>query len=209
MPILKTYKNGILKYLLDNNINTLAFVFKEDPEIIDDQTRETFRITHNKTQFSFTIIQALKRYTHFKIFYNEFKPGNPVSGLEPDTWEYEYSQVLNAFKNWFNRDLNPMIEELDSPDILQAIINPRNLINVNEIDFNSNSLFEQEEIRVLRMGLDEIKNLISDRMKLTNSELSIINDRIDYLSEGIERLSKTDWKNILISTIISIITTLT
>jgi hypothetical protein len=58
---------------------------------------------------------------------------------------------------------------------------------------------------LLKSGLDEIKTLLKKtKFEVTDEQLEIANKRIDFLIEAPNRLTKSDWKGIVLSTFIGI-----
>ena len=54
------------------------------------------------------------------------------------------------------------------------------------------------------MSINEFKVLIINGFHPDVKELNIIENRLEYLSESLNRLNKIDWKGLAISTVISI-----
>lgn len=54
------------------------------------------------------------------------------------------------------------------------------------------------------MALRDVRLLIVGRFSPAVPEMESIDDRLDYLTQAVDRLNKFDWKSLLISTIISI-----
>jgi hypothetical protein len=54
------------------------------------------------------------------------------------------------------------------------------------------------------LALRDVRLLIVGRFSPAVPEMESIDDRLDYLTQAVDRLNKFDWKSLLISTIISI-----
>ena len=59
------------------------------------------------------------------------------------------------------------------------------------------------------MAIEELKLLIHKNLETTVEEQQVVNNRLDYLIEAMNRLNKFDWKSIAISSIMSISVALT
>jgi len=82
--------------------------------------------------------------------------------------------------------------------------NGNKTLNIDNIDFNDKQAFSFDEKAQITLALNELKLLIENKFDLNEKEMSIVNARLNYLSESKERLNKFDWKSILINTIINI-----
>jgi hypothetical protein len=54
------------------------------------------------------------------------------------------------------------------------------------------------------MAINELKLLIHKNMETSEEEQELVNNRLEYLIEAMNRLNKFDWKSVAISTIMSI-----
>ena len=66
-----------------------------------------------------------------------------------------------------------------------------------------------EEKQLLQMSINEFEMLVAKEYNPSKEELTLIESRLKYLSEFLDRLNKFDWKAVLISTVVTIATTLT
>ena len=69
--------------------------------------------------------------------------------------------------------------------------------------------FTDTEKKQIKSGLDEYKRLIIVNYIPTPEQLELINERLKYLSDSVERLNRFDWKALAASTVVSIGITLT
>ncbi len=75
---------------------------------------------------------------------------------------------------------------------------------MNVINFEDKTLFSKDEKIQIKLAINELKFLIIQNFSPNNEEQIIIDNRLDYLIDSVERLNKFDWKSLVLSTIISI-----
>jgi hypothetical protein len=83
------------------------------------------------------------------------------------------------------------------------------LLGVENISFNETEDFSLEQKTQIKLGFAELKFILARDYANNDNQIKLINDRLDYLIDAVDRLNKTDWKGILISTVIGMITSLT
>jgi hypothetical protein len=201
--MLKKYKNQLAELItsLSLPVNNLSVVTE------NESSGSVTYIRLKDHPLYFGIIESQDSFDSFKYKHVRFSPGLPET--TPQGYNSTFSNILNVFERWVKNDLNEYLNEAHIPDMLEGLLSSNGSFSMNTIDFNSNELFTFEERRLLKVGLEEIKTLVKESLNLTEGEFSILNSRIDYLEEASDRLNKFDWKGVLISTVLSIITTLT
>jgi hypothetical protein len=83
-----------------------------------------------------------------------------------------------------------------------------NLSQIETINYAESSNFTTEQKEQIRIGFEELKLLIQTNYGATSDQMVIINQRLQYLLDATERLDRTDWKGIFISTVIGLVQTL-
>lgn len=78
------------------------------------------------------------------------------------------------------------------------------LSTITDKEYVDSDNFTLNERETIKLALNEIKGLINERFATTDYHIEVIDSRIKYLTEGVDRLNKTDWKGIFINTIISL-----
>ena len=82
-------------------------------------------------------------------------------------------------------------------------------LTIEGIDFTKPELFTQEEKEQLKLGLEEIKLLMSKDFGLNSAQIEKVNNKIDYLIGATKRLNKIDWKSITIAYLMEMASDLT
>jgi hypothetical protein len=70
------------------------------------------------------------------------------------------------------------------------------------------SAFSENDKIQLRLSINELHLLIIKNFSPSVDEMKIINARLEYLSNSLDRLNRIDWRGLALSTIISISVTL-
>lgn len=203
MAILKSTKNKIFNILnSDFNINDFHFEEMCTPIPGNESEINSLAIRYLKAGLEFRFIHIPDSYKTF--YYSEIK-NTPLKKISTQTFfAWNENQVFSIFINYLKQDLKEAINEIEEPDLIGNYIKNKNKLNPDNIDFKSQDNFEDAERKLIKNGIEEIKLLINEKFQLTESQNLIVNDRLNYLGEAVDRLNKTDWKGILTSTIFSI-----
>lgn len=146
------------------------------------------KLEHKSSKFYFI-------FDNHGQFWCEHSPDNEVIKFRGDcgTW----SNQISRFKIW----LDYLSREVNVPDLWEELPSDSKLIETTSEE-TDNSKFTAEEKKEIRNGLEEIKQYLIDAHKL---DPELIDGQLKYLADSANRLGRKDWKNILISTIFSII----
>lgn len=128
-------------------------------------------------------------------FHCQFSPD--VEKLKYNGKVGNWSGQVQRFKDW----LGFLSREVNTPDLWSELPNDSKLIG-STLDDSDNSKFTAREKKLVLKGLEEIKQYLLDAHKL---DPELVEGQLKYLIDSANRLGRKDWKNILISTIFSII----
>ena len=191
-----SYKNQIFEVLLNHPLGI-----------------DNFEITERGLDFVITYLPYSKVFdynfrnsdTSFDYFISVatfYSPGF-VQGYRYGT-QVSFEGALNDFKDWLVHHLEAYINDQETVDLWAEYKNKAAQTPLIIENYQDTTTFTLEEKQTLKLGLNELKLLIAERFTVTPAQLEAVNNRLDYLAEVVERTNKTDYKNILISTIISI-----
>lgn len=186
--IKKEHTNRLLQVLINDGFDRNDFSF--------ERTLASALVVDTKTNLKFQMMPAgNERFDcHFSTFSLNY------------TWQrrekLEIDSVCFAFGLWLLKHVKEMREELEYPDLWQQL--EGNRLAIQDIDFDQQIPFKTDEKEHLKLGLEEVKALVEEQFALSQNELNRVHKRIDYLIAATDRLNKTDWKGIAISTILSI-----
>lgn len=201
-----------------------------ESEIRDDKRdrdrKDNFVIIVKDTPLQYWIRPAGSSFDHFEIRKTLHAPGFPL--------EYWHDYVGIPFvKKWMGSDidtrlaherqksigLQELVEDLQSWCSVvvarylrnEAIVDPWEQLNRARPYFSYRSFrqedfetFTTEEKVEMRQSLLEFKRLVYQNYKTTKEQKEFIEERLDYLSNAVDRLNRFDWKSLAISTVVGI-----
>lgn len=201
--MLKKYKNQLLWIIQNSKLEPEQFAVeeKEIEHPLDGVLMPSFTLFYVNTPFYFRVWDRPDDFHLFDCVFTTFAPNFPDTYL-PDDEYMLFVELSSAFRFWLSEHIEEFLEDQITPDLWSQIKSQGALINWTPdsklADFNE---FEKREIR---KSIDHVKKLIIEEFSLKTEEIEEVNSRLDYLSNALDRLNKTDWKGILASTIISI-----
>jgi len=197
------YKNEIFALLNNTQPGVDSFEYEDAVERGED----AFIITFKQTPLKFLIINAPNSYEAFKYMYTFYAPGFPISHNLPGTGFCNFNTLIGYLADWLGNQLNPYIEDLVETDLWATYINSPKSLNLSVINFNEQTAFSTQE-RV-KFAILELKLLIQQQFQTSAAQQQLVNERLDYLADGVDRLNKFDWMGILFNIIIAITIALT
>ncbi|MCJ8288373.1 MAG: hypothetical protein HRT58_21885 [Crocinitomicaceae bacterium] len=194
--MLKQYKNQLFDIIRRSELDFEQFVY-------DQEKSDLFSISYRDSPFQFHIGISEDSHDRFDFSRTLFAPGYPTSDPFPHEGYFDFGTLLNNVKQWIN-DINRYIEEIEEIDLWDEYNKGNDSLNIEKIEFNDQVQFNTEEKVQVRMALNEFQSLILQKFELSESQISIVSDRIEHLCDLSEDLTKFDWKGVAISTLISI-----
>lgn len=203
--MLKKYKNQFVEFINGFDLGTSDF--KINVLDNDENNAQNIELVVKNSPFFFRIMSYPENWNLFWVEFKAFKPTFPTESWPVGSEYMNFEECLTHLEYWKSRHLDEYFEEETRPDLLESFARTKTY-NISEINFDTNEPFLSSEKKIIKSGLEEIKLLIREEFDFTQSQIGIIDNRIKYLEEAIDRLNKTDWKSLLISTILSIIISL-
>ncbi len=201
----RKYKNAIFNYLNDTDLGTDSFDIEEGLENELPATSIIFK----DSPLKFIIRTSASSYDLLDCRFVTFSPKYEVSDIYPLQEWTNFTEVFDSFKNWINTHVAEYIEEIQIPDLWSEYKKGNKTLRFNEINFENRENFNFEEKEQIKMAINELKLLIHKNMETSDEEQQLVNYRLDYLIEAMNRLNKFDWKSVAISTTMSISIALT
>jgi hypothetical protein len=193
-----THKNKIFEGIRNCSLSLENFTIETSNTVVD--------LTHKTTDFTFKFIQDPTSFDYFFARATHYEPAFPVKQFMSIT---DVNTVIKGFYSWLLDHLEPYIADQQEVDLLANYLHGANLLNVEPVNYEDTDNFTPEQKQQIRIGFNDLKLLITRDYATSNEQLQIVNQRLEYLSGALDRMNKTDWKGIFISTVIGIITTLT
>lgn len=198
--ILAKHKNALLTLIQESDFDPKLFA-SEYGTIAD---KEFFIIELRNSPMRFAL-RALGDFDRFKLYHSTFSPGFPLTGPYGN---YDIEGVYIKFKEWLDTVVKPYLDELNTPDLWQTIVYTNSEAKCELGTPDSLEPFSEEEKIQLRLSINEFRLLLVKNFNPNKDELAAISDRLEYLSDAMDKHNKFDWKGIAIHTVITIIVTL-
>ena len=191
----KTYKNKIFETLLNHPLGIDNF------DVIDAGDLCIVYKPHER-RFQYVFINSEASFDYFMTSAVNFAPG--FSANHRASRPLPFKDVLEDFTFWLDNEITAFNNDHAEIDLWSEYQKRINQIALNEEDYFDLHDFSSREKESIKQGLNELKLIISERFTATDAQLELVNNRIDYLAAAADRTNKTDYKAILINTIISI-----
>lgn len=197
--MLKSHKNGFLNVIRINNMVPSDFLAKEETL----EGREAFVLKAVDTPFLFAVSRSEYNFDSYSYCHTRFKPG-----LGMTYWEAPPNDSIKVmyqmFSDWIRDELNSYIEEIEEPDLWAQIQPQTPVVSDGPVGSDDREPFTEPEQAQLRMAIKEFRQLVIDKIGPSEEHLSLIDNRLDYLSEQVGQLNRINWRSLAFSTLISI-----
>jgi hypothetical protein len=203
MIILRSHKNGFIDIIKGKGLD--VNIFRQEEKAEDEEHK--FIISATGTPFKFTVLIARNDIKKLQCKYTLLSPALQESAFQRDP-NQTIDYVYRKFDDWLDNHVITYLDEIIVPDLWAQIEEQEGFFENGGADADEYTLFSQEEQLKIRKDIESFKLLIQKDFSPSDDVQKIINDKLDYLVSGVERLHRIDWKNVAFSTIISIATAL-
>lgn len=189
MRLLTSQKDTLFDIIEEFELSPSQFQFSDGRSVFSTVGIAT-RLYFKNSEFHFSFDSVDNRH------YASFCPGEQAFQEEANTLTWD--QQLYCFQGW----LENLKREINSPnkwDRLDKEIKGLRIKFENEED-----KFSAQEYQELKIKIDVLKKGV-DQIGLLAEQVSVINSKLDHLTELAQEMNKFDWKSLFIGTIISII----
>lgn len=204
--MLKRDKNGFIKIIEELGLNFNQFeAFEEERD-----NYPTFIIRFRDAPFEFLVRNPKHSYTLYATAFTQFTPGfTRNEGYNYPDWKSDIEEVYDQFSYWLENHVKLYLEEQDIPDLWSKVERERKLfMSLEEDEEDDYRPFTIEEKKFIYIAIKELRVNIVNNYAHNAEEIKLIDQKLNYLTEAVERLNRFDWKSLLISTLMGIITTL-
>jgi hypothetical protein len=197
--MLKRDKNGFVQIIEEFGFSSSQFKrFEKDVE-----SHPGFILQFVNSPLFFLARTQNNNYHEHDCRYVEFAPHFPKSEYWPlENW-CDISDVYDVFKDWLKNHVSLYLEEIDVPDLWDQL-GGRGIFNGDPLVDRNNEKFNKNEKQQVIAAIEHFKKLLTSEHAPSEDQLEVISDRLDYLTEAIDRLDKVDWQGVAVSTIMSI-----
>lgn len=194
MELMRSQRNGLLEIIKINGLD--PFNFEWDKEV--GKGNIVSFLKYKDTDYLFGI----------KVSKNDFElfvsPG------------FELILQINKVRSWndvvvsFQQWLFCLEREISQPDLWEELEKIKLDDFIPELDgfeFEeeyAGQEFSYREVVQIQEGINNIRDYLVEVSDGNTEEIKIINQRLDYLTDAVKRMGRTDWKNIFIGVMIDI-----
>jgi hypothetical protein len=207
--MLRAHKNRLYEAVKEAGFRAAQFTTEEKTLDFHDgvEPTECFLLTLKNTPLQFITRISPNDYDAFDRMSSLCAPGWPLSVAWPPGDRQFVDIDLIAFQlgQWLQEVANRYLEEETVPDFWAEAQAQAESFLPSYNDPQREKKFSAQEKKLLELAIAQVRKEINRALKPTASELKLINERLDYLSHGVGRLNRLDWKNILVSTMIGIV----
>lgn len=190
--MLKKYRKEIIDTLKELGIDNTIVSFREEEDGL-----VLAYVNNDKLYFKVKYLE--KDIHHFDLGYTRF---DRVFSRKEPFWTYGIDEIITHLSGWVTTHLTEIHNDYRESDPLKNWGDDKNiLVNIENIDFSSTDLFTLNEQLSIEKALIEAKGLIEKEFSPNDKQQKKIDEGIQYLVEASKRSTKTDWKNLLISTL--------
>lgn len=186
-------KNGFLAKIRERGFEPTDFIPRE--------IKDSFTLNFKDSPLWFSVKPAGMRIA---FTYKQFVPGYIAVGGEAT----DIGEIYGIFSEWLATHVKGYLEEEAIPDLWGQLNEERAVISEGMFSGAESESFSEEEKAQIKLSLGQFQLLIKEAFNPSSDQIVVIEERLSYLAEGVDRLNKFDWKSILASSIINIATAL-
>lgn len=214
--MLNKYKNLLFNSILEKGLKVDDFIYA-------DKNPAFSQIIYKNTPLYFNIFVHPSSHNHFKVEHITHSPMFNSTNLIPsdfrpnfildsevihfENWNcMNFDTVLKCFNTWTDIEIKNYLNDLDIPDEWELYKNGNKILSIDE-DINSDK-FTEDQLKNVSVKLNEFKIFILNQYSPNSDQLNTIEEKINYLIDAANRNTIFDWRNITLSVLINIASTL-
>jgi hypothetical protein len=200
MILLKKHRNMLFDCVCKAGLPIQRFAALDVPRV-SKTTHDIFEVSLVGSPLVFQVWSQDDLF-RFIYRYRELRKGFPFGKENGNKTE---AMLLIGFRKWLDTIVKVYIQSEDIPDLWHLLEDYRRFVNpsgsVNQSDYE---YFTEQEKAQVREALIGFRHLLIAEYKPTPEQISYIDERLDYLAKGVDRLNRFDWRGLALSTVISI-----
>lgn len=194
--MLKKYKNQLHEDIRQMGLNPELFAATEQ----DNGKTFILRVKYSPLKFTFT--QTDTTFHDFRCEYTKYSPKFSDQYLPNKTINFNDARTI--FKHWLETHVRLHVEEMEAPDLWEEMSSGSSFMGQHPVEEENYTNFSVKEKVLLRHTLEKIKNRMNEEFKPSKKEVIVIEKRLGYLSETLDRVNRYDLKGLLLLTISNI-----
>lgn len=222
--MLKKHKNILFNVIRDSEFPLVGRIESYNEDYIDSEFEDSdrdgcFVIHILDTPLSFWVWPISDRISTYHYRCSAFWPNfplvlwkeeyqSPLKVGSSKTVYYSLEDVARALQRWIDDVVRQYFEEEATDDNWERL--KQFLPFISNTTFSQEDLqpFSSEEKEEIRTNLQVFHQLVVDNYNPTEEQLEFIIERLEYLTDAVDRLNHYDWKGVVISTVMGIATNL-
>jgi hypothetical protein len=116
---------------------------------------------------------------------------------------YSWTAVIQRLSGW----LAEVKRDLETPDLWAELQREAELLGGASNEADENAPFSPEEQKEILGRLQELAEYVRRRYSLSESEMQILNAKVDYLVVAADHLGRIDWRNVFAGVILGFVLT--
>lgn len=210
------YKNQLFQIIQEVGLESKLFEIFE----VEEGKYDATVIQFVGTDLRFTILENPKSYHLFNYKYSLNKPYFPETSyikrflpfrlLPGNKARFNFKKIESKFIYWLDVELETYFADLQEVD-LWAQSQKQTLLDYKQEDDGSdrNEFFSDSEKAQIITALNKARKEAEEKLSIKEKDLDVLNEKVEYLMDAVQRLNKFDWKSILLSSTIDIVSDLT
>lgn len=196
MPIdstlIPTQWNETLQIVRIVGLNPNEFVQAEESENTGYNMHRISVLTHTPTGFFFM----------FRPHGMTFCPGERTKTETLDTDERSWNSTRSPLATWLER----VRREYEAPDLWAMARQDHEFMQLTTVVDAINTPFTEPEQQYIGIKLDEMRDFVLASLQLDDSQRQLVEAQIEYTKEATKRLGRVDWKNVVVGTLMGLVT---
>jgi hypothetical protein len=194
--ILKEHKNRLLTIIQESGFD--PGLFTTQPETIANEEFFAIHLRNSSIRFA---LRPYGDFNTFQFYQSTFTPGFYFTG----PYGYYHPKDLYAkFENWLNTVVRPHLDELNAPDLWQALQDTLSVPTGQKQSPLDLEPFSEDEKVQLRVSIERLRLSISNNFNLQSKQLATVNKLLKHLSDALDKHSRFDWRGIAINVAVTI-----
>lgn len=213
---IKAHKNALFTTIQRHNFQPEQFDMIEEYWTYNRKT-SVFTLTFRGTELYFEVKDYKDKHINFWCNFKRFNRNTyeisddfypKGNGLLRSYGFDTIDGIVSRFVKWLNDDLNPYDYENKMPDLWAQLEEYRKIAPSNTIFEQETDYFTEPQKTQIRSGIQQFRFLIVDNYNPSREQLHLIDSRLKYLTDGVDRLNRFDWKGMAFNIVFSIATAL-
>jgi hypothetical protein len=186
--MLRKYRNKLFEVIKTEGWETS--LFSGSDEKIGDRSVFVIRLNHSPLQFivGTSDEDLLSMDCRFTLFATNY----PLSDWIPEAGYAQYELIEDRFRHWL-KIVDEYIEDMNTPDLWTTLSDEFSKFDQKAIQDNIS--FTQSEKDRISESLYTMLNEARAKQILNESQMKLLEEKIDYLIEASDRLGRKDWIN--------------